>query len=128
MLKRMETILLSMVAWLHIYFYYVEMFRWTDPKVAEGFGLTQQAAELSALVAANQGVYNLMLALGLFVALALKERATHLVRYILAFICVVGLYGAYTVSLKILLIQVVPAILALGVHTFRQIQLAQSHS
>lgn len=47
---------------IHIYIWVIESFLWTKPKGREIFGMTEEFAESTREMAANQGLYNLMLA------------------------------------------------------------------
>jgi putative membrane protein len=58
-------IIIGIVALLHIYFLVLEMFLWTKPKGLKTFGNTYEKAKESAVLAANQGLYNGFLAAGL---------------------------------------------------------------
>ena len=58
-------ILIAIVAALHLYFLVLEMFLWTKPIGLKTFRQSQQKADDSAVLAANQGLYNGFLAAGL---------------------------------------------------------------
>ena len=47
---------------IHIYIWIIESFLWTKPKGREVFGMTEEFAESTKAMAANQGLYNLMIA------------------------------------------------------------------
>jgi putative membrane protein len=79
------------------------------------FQLTPEQAKLTATLAANQGLYNGFLAAGLVVGLlAPRPTAFHSKLFFLGCVIAAGLFGAVTVSRRILLIQALPAALALG--------------
>jgi uncharacterized membrane protein len=63
-------ILIAIVAALHLYFLVLEMFLWTKPIGLKTFKQSQQKADDSAVLAANQGLYNGFLAAGLIWGLA----------------------------------------------------------
>ena len=105
-------VLVALVALLHAYFLVLEMFLWTTPKGRKVFGTTPEFAEASKVLAANQGLYNGFLAAGLVWGLLRGDAATQL--FFLACVLVAGLYGAATVSRKILFVQAVPAALAIA--------------
>lgn len=109
------TILIALVALLHLYFLYLEMFAWTKPAGLKAFGNTKEKAEESKVLAANQGLYNGFLAAGLFWSLIHPQPAFafQLQVFFLGCVIVAALYGAWSVSRKILFVQGVPAILAL---------------
>lgn len=108
------TILTVLVAALHGYFLYLEMFRWEAPRTRKVFGTTAEFAAASRVLAANQGLYNGFLAVGLLYGLWLGAAGLSMVFYLLACVVVAGIYGAATVSRRILLVQSLPAALALG--------------
>jgi putative membrane protein len=109
-------ILVAIVAALHLYFLVLEMFLWTKPQGLKAFGLTQQKADDSAVLAANQGLYNGFLAAGLIWGLVHPAAGFgfEIKTFFLLCVIVAGLYGGYSVGGKIVLIQAAPAALALA--------------
>jgi putative membrane protein len=105
--------LIGLVALLHVYFLVLEMFLWTTPYGRRVFALTPEFATASKALAANQGLYNGFLAAGLVWGLAEGVEGFHLKLFFLTCVIVAGLYGAWTVSRKILYVQALPAIAAL---------------
>ncbi len=109
------SVLVAIVAVLHVWFLILEMVLWRKPLGMRTFDLTPERAELTATLAANQGLYNGFLAAGLVVGLvAPQPTAFHFKLFFLACVIVAGLFGAVTVSRRILLVQAFPAALALG--------------
>ena len=108
-------VLVALVAALHVYFLVLEMFLWTKPYGLKTFGNTLQKAQDSAVLAANQGLYNGFLAAGLVWGLlhAAPAFAWQIKMFFLLCVIIAGLYGAYSVSRKILFVQTVPAAIAL---------------
>jgi putative membrane protein len=106
----------ALVAALHVYFLVLEMFLWTTPYGLKTFGNTLEKAQASAVLAANQGLYNGFLAAGLLWGLLhpAAAMAFQIKTFFLLCVIVAGLYGAYSVSRKILLVQALPAALALA--------------
>ena len=108
-------IVVFLVAVLHIYILVLEMFLWRTPRGLRSFGMTQEVADSSAKLAANQGLYNGFLAAGLLWGLlfygVVSGRA--ILTFFLACVIVAGLYGGATVNRRIILIQSAPATLAL---------------
>jgi len=104
-------LLTVLVALLHVYFLVLEMFLWTRPLGLKTFRNTPQKAEMTRVLAANQGLYNGFLAAGIIAGLALGQPV--LVTFSLVCVVVAGAYGAWSVSPRIFPIQAVPAILAL---------------
>lgn len=108
-------ILVALVAALHLYFLVLEMFLWTKPRGLKTFGNTLEKAQASAVLAANQGLYNGFLAAGLVWGLLHPDPAFAFQIKVFFLLCVAaaGAYGAATVSRKILMVQALPAALAL---------------
>ena len=105
----------ALVAALHIYFLILEMFLWTKPTGLRTFGLTPEFAQASKTLAANQGLYNGFLAVGLLCGLFLAAPASFPFKvFFLGCVIVAGLYGGLTVGRKILFVQALPGIIALG--------------
>ena len=108
-------VLVALVALLHVYFMVLEMFLWTKPAGRRAFGTTQEQAEQSKVLAMNQGLYNGFLAAGLLWGLTLGAAGRPIVCFFLICVIVAGLFGAATASRKILWVQALPAVVALGV-------------
>src|SRR3954454_104128 len=106
--------LVALVALLHLYFRVLEMFLWTTPTGRRTFGTTPEFAEASKVLAANQGLYNGFLAAGLLWGLWLGGTGRAVVTFFLVCVVIAGVYGALTVSRKILFVQAVPALLQCG--------------
>ena len=108
--------LVAMVAALHVYFFALEMFFWTKPLGLKTFRNTPERAADSAVLAANQGHYNGFLAAGLIWGLLQPNISVgfQIIKvFFLLCVIIAGLYGATTVSRKILFAQAAPAVLAL---------------
>lgn len=105
-------VLVGLVAVLHLWFLVLEMFLWTKPGGRQVFGTDVQFAEASKSLAANQGLYNGFLVAGLVWGLAAERDDVKL--FFLGCVVVAGVFGAITVSRRILYVQTVPALLALG--------------
>jgi putative membrane protein len=108
-------VLVALVAALHVYFLVLEMFLWTKPLGLKTFRNTPEKAEQSAVLAANQGLYNGFLAAGLIWGLVqgVPAFAMQIKMFFLLCVIVAGVYGAATVSRRILYVQAAPAALAL---------------
>jgi putative membrane protein len=108
-------ILVAVVAALHLYFLALEMFLWTKPMGLKTFGNTLAKAQESAVLAANQGLYNGFLAAGLVWGLVHPTSAFgfQIKVFFLACVIVAGLYGGYSVSKRIITVQALPAAVAL---------------
>jgi putative membrane protein len=105
-------VLVLLVALLHVGFLVLEMFLFSTPRGRAVFGTTAEEAATMRTLAANQGLYNGFLAAGLVWGLIADEEQM-LVAF-LTFVIIAGLYGAATVSRRILVLQATPAALALA--------------
>lgn len=107
--------LTGLVAALHLYFLVLEMFLWTKPLGLKTFRNTPERAADTAVLAANQGLYNGFLVSGLIWGLVHPDPlvALQIKTFFLFCVIIAGLYGAWSVSRRILYIQAVPALLAL---------------
>ena len=108
------TILIGLVALIHVYIVVLEMVLWDTPRGRAAFGTTPEFSAATKVLAANQGLYNGFLVAGLAWGLWLGEAGFSIKVFFLACVAIAGLFGAATVSRKILLIQAVPAGLALA--------------
>lgn len=69
-----------LAAALHVYIFCMESLWFMQPRVHKRFGAaTSAAAEATRLFAFNQGFYNLFLAIGIFVGLALLNTGGNLI-------------------------------------------------
>jgi len=106
-------VLVGLVAAVHVWILVLEMFLWRSPRGRAAFGTTPEFAEQSATLAANQGLYNGFLAAGLVWGLiAAAPVGRQVTLFFLGCVVVAGLYGAATVSRRILVVQAVPALIA----------------
>ncbi len=113
MLTALANILITLIAILHIYICVLEMFLWDKPAGLKAFGHTKESAAASKVLAANQGLYNGFLAIGLFWGLSLGVAGADIKIFFLGCIFIAGLYGGFTAKRKILFIQAAPAALGL---------------
>lgn len=107
------TAVIVLVALLHLYFLVLEMFFWDKPLGLRTFRQTRESAAISKTLAANQGLYNGFLAAGLAWGLYLGAAGRHIVLFFLGCVIVAGVFGALTVSRRILYVQALPAAIAL---------------
>lgn len=108
------TILIGLVALIHVYIVLLEMVWWDTPRGHKAFGLKPDFAAATKVLAANQGLYNGFLVAGLVWGLWLGDAGFGVKVFFLACVLVAGLYGAATSSVKILYVQALPAALALA--------------
>lgn len=104
----------GLVAILHVYILYLEMFLWDTPKGRKAFGLTAEFSAASKVLAANQGLYNGFLAAGLIWGIWLGSAGDSIKLFFLACVVVAGIFGGVTSSKKILFVQALPGAIALG--------------
>jgi putative membrane protein len=113
-MRMASQVLVALVAVEHLYFLVLEMFLWTRPAGLKAFGQTREQAEASRVLAANQGLYNGFLAAGLLWSLVAPPPLAGPLRiFFLGCVIAAGLYGGATASRKILVVQALPAALAL---------------
>lgn len=64
---------------LHVFIFYLETIAWQSPLAKKTFGLSDETARQTKEMAANQGVYNLLLAVITFVGIALAASGANAV-------------------------------------------------
>ena len=109
-------VLIVVVALLHVYFLVLEMFLWTKPLGLKTFRNSPEKAEITRVLAANQGLYNGFLAAGLLWAAFTGK--TDVALFFLGCVVVAALYGAYSVNKRIFFVQGVPALAAIAALLF----------
>jgi len=107
-------ILTGLVALSHLYFLVIEMFLWTKPLGLKTFRNSPEKAEMTRVLAANQGLYNGFLAAGLLWGLWLGSAGLQFKVFFLGCVIVAGVYGAWSVSRRILWVQAFPGAVALA--------------
>ncbi len=108
-----SSLVVLLVALVHVYILVLEMFLWTKAPGLRAFGLSRTFAEQTRVLAANQGLYNGFLAAGLFWGLALGDAGGAQKVFFLSCVFVAGVFGGCTASRKILWIQAAPAAVGL---------------
>jgi len=115
----METIakiLIGLIALEHFYILWMEMFSWetVGKKVFQGV-LPEELFKLTKKLAANQGLYNGFLAAGLIWTFYIEDSnwRLYISIFFLGCIAIAGLYGGFTASRKILVVQTLPAVIAI---------------
>jgi putative membrane protein len=113
-MRALAVALIVLVALEHVWFLVLEMFLFTKPIGLRTFRISAEKAKDQAALAANQGLYNGFLAAGLvFGLLAGPACATSITIFFLACVVVAGVFGAATVSRRILMVQALPAAVAM---------------
>jgi putative membrane protein len=114
----LANVLTGIVALTHAYIVVLEMVLWDTPRGRKAFGMTEEFSRSTKVLAANQGLYNGFLAAGLVWGIWLGEAGDPVKIFFLLCVAVAGAYGAATVGIRILLIQTVPALVALAAVVF----------
>src|SRR5258708_31840317 len=106
--------LVALVAALHFYFLVLRTLLWTRPLGLKTFRNAPEKAADSAVLAANQGLYNGFLAAGLVWGLVQGNPVFgfQIKTFFLLCVVVAGVYGAATVNRRILYVQAAPAAVA----------------
>ena len=114
-MKMIALVLVGLLALLHGYIAWFEIFAW-ETRGPEIFSvLAPELFEPTKSMAANQGLYNAFLGAGLLWSLLIKDQhwQRNVATCFLLFVFVAGVFGAFTVTPKILFIQAVPSAIAL---------------
>ncbi len=111
-MNRIAKLFTIIVAIEHAYFLVLEMFFWTEPIGLRAFGNTAEVAASSAVLAANQGLYNGFLAAGLVFSLLRGHKGIPTRLFFLGCVIVAGIFGAATAKFSILFVQAVPGAIA----------------
>jgi putative membrane protein len=114
-METLSIILVALVAIEHIYILVLEMFLWHKPRTQKIFSIDKKDVETTKVMAANQGLYNGFLAAGLLWGFAHSSTSfgLQIQFFFLIFIVVAALYGGLTVKKSIMLVQGLPAFLAI---------------
>ena len=109
-------ILIGVIALLHCYILWMEMFAWTTRGRKVFRSIPPDMFEKTKVFAANQGLYNGFLAAGLFWTFFISnpEWKAHVSLFFLSCVAIAGIYGALTASKRIFYVQALPALIAIG--------------
>jgi len=110
-MRLLSHLLVLLVALIHVWFMVLEMLLWDHPVGQRIFNMTPEFSNASAVLAANQGLYNGFLAAGLLWGLLAGRREVKV--FFLACIIVAGVYGGITAKITIVYVQALPALIAL---------------
>lgn len=115
MTKTIAAILIGLIAVLHLYIAWFEIFAWTTRGPAVFASLPIDIFEPTVSMAANQGLYNAFLAAGLIWSLFVGDKiwGARIAYFFLGCVAVAGIFGAFTVSPRIALVQTLPSSLAI---------------
>ncbi|MDJ0657382.1 MAG: DUF1304 domain-containing protein [Xanthomonadales bacterium] len=110
-MKTMANIVTGFVALSHFGILVLEMFFWDHPVGRRIFQMSEEVSAASATLAANQGLYNGFLAVGLVWGLVSGRRDLKL--FFLGCVVVAGIFGGLTAKPSIMLTQGLPALVGL---------------
>jgi putative membrane protein len=110
-MRLLSHLMVLLVILAHLWFMVLEMLLWDHPVGQRIFSMTPEFSAASAVLAANQGLYNGFLAVGLLWGLFAGRREIKI--FFLACIVVAGVYGGITAKITIFYIQALPALIAL---------------
>ncbi|WP_192347590.1 DUF1304 domain-containing protein [Algoriphagus sp. Y33] len=108
-------IIIALIAALHLYFLYFEMFAWETIGRKTFKQLPTELFPQTKGLAANQGLYNGFLVAGLIWSLLIEDQqwSTYVAIFFLGCVLVAGIFGALTASKKIFWVQGLPALIGL---------------
>lgn len=111
----LSQIIIGLVAFIHLYILWLEMFVWTTRGRKVFKTIPPDMFEKTKIMAANQGLYNGFLAFGLIWSLCISDViwSSNVAIFFLNCVLIAGIYGAITVSKRILYVQSIPAVLGL---------------
>jgi putative membrane protein len=110
-MNTLARLLVALIALEHIGFLVLEMFLWNGPIGQRVFAMTPEFSAQSAVLAANQGLYNGLIAAGLLWS-AIRNNREFMIFFLLCVI-VAGVFGAFTAKMTILYTQAAPGVVAL---------------
>lgn len=104
--------LILFIALEHFGFLYLEMFLWSKKAGRKIFSHSKEDAEKTKVLAANQGLYNGFIAIGLVWGFfhPNQDFGSQIILFFLSCIIVAGIYGGLTAKKSILYIQALPAL------------------
>ena len=107
----LANILVVIVAFLHIGFMILEMFLWNGPTGQRIFAMTPEMSAATAVLAANQGLYNGFIAAGLL--WGVSSNRIDLRVFFLSCVVLAGVFGGISAKSTILVTQAAPGLIAL---------------
>lgn len=116
-MQLLAQIVTGLVALIHVYIVLLETVLF-ESRGRRVFGLTKEKADIVQPAMSNQGCYNGFLVAALVVGFAHPNPAiaSAFTVFGLACVAVAGIWGGVTVKRSILLIQTLPAVIALALH------------
>lgn len=114
-MSKLVSAIVAIVALLHLYFAWFEIFAWTSRGPAIFSDFPKELFAQTTDMAANQGLYNAFLAAGLIWSLFIKDSLWRgkVAMCFLLMVFVAGVFGAATVTPRIFFVQAMPALLGI---------------
>jgi len=114
----MENIIIILIGFIiieHFIFLYLEMFLWTKKSGRKIFANSIEDANTTKILAANQGLYNGFLAMGLLFGIFYLHTDVKydIILFFLCCILIAGVFGGLTAKKSILYIQALPAFITI---------------
>jgi putative membrane protein len=116
-MQLLANVAVGFVALLHVVICVAEMFFWKRSAVykrLDRFNFSQDEADKVAPIVANAGLYNAFIASGLIWSLFASDASQSLKLFFLTCVVIAGIYGAVTLKRTTLVLQTLPALLAMG--------------
>ncbi|MCT4636707.1 MAG: DUF1304 domain-containing protein [Bacteroidales bacterium] len=109
------SILTGVIALIHIYILWFEMFAWTTRGKRVFKSFPEQLFEQTKAMAANQGLYNGFLAAGLIWSLFITDAVwrDYISLFFLSCVAIAGIFGAVTAEKRIVFVQALPAFITI---------------
>ena len=114
-MKLIIKILIGLVALIHCYILWFEMFAWETVGKAVFKTFPEELFAQTAVLAQNQGLYNGFLAAGLIWTFFITniDWKNNIALFFLSCVSIAGIYGAFTVQKSIFFTQALPAIITI---------------
>ena len=108
----LSQIIIGLVALIHLYILWLEMFVWTTVGRKVFKTIPSDLFDKTKVMAASQGLYNGFLAAGLIWSLFVTDDiwSKNIAMFFLNCVLIAGIYGAFSVSKRIFFVQGIPAI------------------
>jgi putative membrane protein len=107
------TIAVVFVAVIHIFISVVEILLWEKPLVHQRLGFTADVANQVAPIVKNAGLYNSFIAAGLIWGAFTTSNFLSIRVFFLVCVVIAGIFGALTLKRTTLVLQTIPASIAL---------------
>ena len=112
-MKKLATVVVLIIAIIHLAIAGVEIFFWMNPIVHERLDLTTDVARQVAPIVKNVGLYNGFIASGLIWGSVTRNNALPIRGFFLTCVIIAGIFGAITLKPTTLVLQTIPAAIAL---------------